>query len=134
MAEASVPASYFRLVERFPLVSIRDDAHLKRAQATLDELLQARPDRGTELYIDALADLVEHYEREHEPPAPVSEGDVLRELMRLHGLTQQALACAVGISQSTISAVLNGARSLTREQVVTLARHFHVKPGAFLGD
>ena len=49
MAVKTAPASYFRLVERFPLVSIRDDAHLKRAQAILDELLRVRPDKGTEL-------------------------------------------------------------------------------------
>ena len=84
------------------------------------------------MYLDDLADLLEHYEREHEPAVAVSEADVLRDLMRLHGLTQQGLAAAVGISQSTISAVLNGARSLTKGQDLTLARHFHVKPGAFL--
>jgi hypothetical protein len=46
MAVKTAPASYFRLVERFPLASIRDDAHLKRAQAILDELLRARPDKA----------------------------------------------------------------------------------------
>jgi hypothetical protein len=49
MAVKTAPASYFRLVERFPLVSIRDDAHLVRAQALLDELLRAGADKGTEL-------------------------------------------------------------------------------------
>jgi len=132
MALKTVPTSYFRLVERFPLISIRDEAHLKRAQAMLDELLRARPDRGTELYLDALTDLVEHYERVHEPPLPVSEADVLRELMRAHGLTQKSLEAAVGISQSTISAVLNGTRSLTKDQILSLARHFGIKPSAFL--
>ena len=67
MAVKTAPASYFRLVERFPLACIRDDAHLKRAQAILDELLRARPDKGTELYLDALTDLVERYEAVHEP-------------------------------------------------------------------
>jgi HTH-type transcriptional regulator / antitoxin HigA len=81
---------------------------------------------------DALTDLVEVYEREHEPARTVSEADVLRELMRSHGLSQQALEAKVGIAQSTISNVLNGSRSLTRDQVITLARFFGVKPGAFL--
>ena len=56
----------------------------------------------------------------------VSEADVLRELMRANGLSQLKLAKAVGISQSTISAVLTGARSLTKDQVVVLGRFFHV--------
>jgi HTH-type transcriptional regulator / antitoxin HigA len=132
MAVKTAPASYFRLVEQFPLISIRDDADLVRAQALLDELLQAQADKGTELYLDALTDLVEVYEREHEPARAVSEADVLRELMRSHGLSQQALEAKVGIAQSTISSVLNGSRSLTRDQVITLARFFGVKPGAFL--
>ena len=131
MAVKTAPASYFRLVERFPLVSIRDDAHLVRAQALLDELLRARADKGTELYLDVLTD-VELYEREHEPAWAVSEADVLRELMRSHGLSQQALEAKVGIAQSTISSVLNGTRSLTKDQVISLAKFFGVRPGAFL--
>ena len=54
MAVKAAPASYFRLVERFPLVSIRYDADLVRALALLDLLLQARADKGTELCLDAL--------------------------------------------------------------------------------
>ncbi len=132
MAVKTAPASYFKLVERFPLASIRDDAHLKRAQTILDELLRARPDKGTELYLDALTDLVESYETVHEPAREISEGDLLRELMRANGLTQKMLEAKVGITQSTISAILNGTRSLTKEQVIVLARYFGVRPSAFL--
>ena len=60
-----------------------------------------------------------------------SEADILRELMRANGLTQQALGKQVGITQSTISAVLNGERRLTREQVGKVAGHFGVSPAAF---
>jgi HTH-type transcriptional regulator/antitoxin HigA len=55
----------------------------------------------------------------------------LRELIRASGLTQPNLAKKVGIAQSTLSAVLNGTRSLTKAQVITLARYFHVSPAAF---
>jgi HTH-type transcriptional regulator / antitoxin HigA len=79
-----------------------------------------------------LTDLVEIYEKAHEPAPDVSEADVLRELMRSNGLSQKELERRVGIAQSTISAVLNGTRSLTREQVITLARFFNVAPAAFL--
>jgi HTH-type transcriptional regulator/antitoxin HigA len=132
MAVKTAPASYFKLVERFPLASIRDDAHLKQAQAILDELLRVRPDKRTELYLDALTDLVERYEAVHEPAREVSEGEVLRELMRANGLTQKMLEAKVGITQSTISAILNGTRSLTKEQVIVLAQYFGVRPSAFL--
>jgi HTH-type transcriptional regulator/antitoxin HigA len=132
MAVKTAPESYFKLVERFPLASIRNDAHLKRAIAVLGELLGAPSDKGTKMYLDALTDLVERYETLHEPARAVSQADVLRELMRSNGLTRKELEARVGIAQSTISAVLNGTRSLTRAQVVALANHFVVRPTAFL--
>jgi HTH-type transcriptional regulator / antitoxin HigA len=52
--------------------------------------------------------------------------------MRANGLTQTELAKSVGIAQSTISAVLSGARSLTKGQVLKLAKYFKVTPAAFL--
>jgi HTH-type transcriptional regulator/antitoxin HigA len=54
--------------------------------------------------------------------------------MRANGFSQPRLAKAIGIAQSTISAVLNGTRSLTREQVVRVAKFFHVSPAAFLSE
>ena len=38
----------------------------------------------------------------------------------------------VGIAQSTISAVLNGSRKLTKAHVLKLAEFFNVAPAAFL--
>jgi antitoxin component HigA of HigAB toxin-antitoxin module len=76
--------------------------------------------------------LIAGYEDEHVPIANVSEADVLRELMRSNGLSQMELAKAVGIAQSTVSAVLTGARSLTKGQILKLARFFGIAPAAFL--
>ncbi len=126
------PDTYLALVIEFPLVPIRDDAHRARASAVLDQLLQQDLDRGQQDYLEVLTDLVEKYEEGHVPIPNASESDVLRELMRSHGLSQNALKAATGIAQSTISAVLNGERSLTKEQVITLAGFFGVSPLAFL--
>jgi HTH-type transcriptional regulator/antitoxin HigA len=127
-----LPDSYYELVQRFPLTHIRDEAHLDAAQEVIDRLLEKELDRGGREYLDALTDLVETYEDEHHPIPDASEADVLRFLMESNGLSQARLAKAVGISQSTLSAVLGGARSLTKEQVVSLAKFFHVSPAAFL--
>lgn len=124
--------SYFKLVGRFPLSHIRDEDHLAAAQAMIDQLLQDDLDMGAQEYLDALTDLVEVYEVEHEAIPDASEAEVLHELMRSNRLSQARLAQEVGIAQSTISAVLNGARSLTKGQVVRLARFFHVSPAVFL--
>jgi HTH-type transcriptional regulator/antitoxin HigA len=127
-----LPATYFDLVQRFPLTHIRDDAHLDAAQEVIDRLLQEDLDEGTQEYLDALTDLVETYEDERQPIPDASEADVLRELMRSNGLSQLKLAKEAKISQSTLSAVLTGTRSLTKKQLIALARYFHVSPAAFL--
>lgn len=128
----TLPDTYFRLVQEFPLTHIRDENHLGAAQKMIDRLLNENLDKGAREYLNAMTDLVETYEDEYEPIPDASEADVLRELMRANGLSQPKLAKEVKISQSTISAVLSGTRSLTKEQVVTLARFFHVSPAAFL--
>ncbi len=128
----ALPATYFKLVKRFPLVQIRDEAHLRRASETINRLLQEERDKGAEEYLDVLSDLVEAYESRHVLIPDASEADVLRELMRANGLSQSTLATKVKISQSTISAVVTGARSLTKDQVRRLAKYFKVSPDAFM--
>jgi HTH-type transcriptional regulator/antitoxin HigA len=119
-------------VRQFPLTHIRDENHLEAAQQMIDHLLEDELDEGAEEYLDALTDLIETYEDEHHPIPDASEADVLRELMRSNNLRQPMVAKMAGISQSTISAVLNGKRSLTKAQVVSLAKVFGVSPSAFL--
>src|SRR5438132_883538 len=114
----TLPDTYFALVKQVPLVHIRDDNHLGAAQEMIDRLLQQDLDEGAQAYLDVLTDLVEAYEDQHHPIPDASEADVLRELMRGNGFSQARLAKAAGISQATISAVLNGSRSLTRGQAV----------------
>ena len=127
-----VPETYWKLVKRFPLIHLRDEAHLDEALEVLKGLLRQDRDEGAQEYLDVLTDLVAAYEVEHVPMADVSEADVLRELMRSNGLSQVELAKAAGIAQSTISAVLTGARSLTKGQVLKLAQFFGIGPAAFL--
>jgi HTH-type transcriptional regulator / antitoxin HigA len=127
-----LPDTYFQLVKQFPLAHLRDDDHLSAAQEVIDRLLQEDLDEGAQAYLGVLTDLVEAYEAEHVLIPDASEADVLRELMRANNLSQLALAKEVGIAQSTISAVLNGTRSLTKDHLVKLARFFHVSPSAFL--
>ena len=127
-----LPDTYFELVKQFPLTRIRDDEHLNEAQQVIDRLLEENLDEGAQEYLDVLTDLVETYEDAHESIPDASEADVLRELMRSNGFGQSSLSKKVGISQSTISAVLNGIRSLTKEQIITLAAFFRVSPAAFL--
>jgi len=122
----TMPDTYFRLVH------IRDEAHLDAAQGVIDRLLREDLDEGAEEYLDALSDLVETYETAHHPIPDASGADVLRELMAMNRLSQQQLEKAVGIKQSTISAILNGGRKLTMKHAESLASYFHVRRDAFL--
>lgn len=128
----TMPDTYFRLVRQLPLTHLRDEAHATAAQAMIDRLLEKDLDAGEQAYLDVLTDLVEAYEDRHVAVPDASEADVLRCLMTANGLSQAALAKQVGIASSTLSAVLNGTRSLTRGQVLVLAKFFGVAPGAFL--
>lgn len=127
-----MPDSYFKLIKRFPLTHIRNRKHLGQALELVDELLQQHLDHGAQEYFDALSDLVASFEDEHAPIPDASESDVLRELWRSSGLTQTELAKAVGISQSTISAVLSGDREMTKGHMLALAKFFNVPPAVFL--
>jgi HTH-type transcriptional regulator / antitoxin HigA len=128
----SLPDSYFKLVRKFPLTRIRDDEHLAKAQEFLDNLLSQELDKGGDAYLDALSDFIENYEKENEPSSDAPPEDVLRELISSSKLSQHQLSKAVGIAQSTISAVLNGSRRLTTDHMMKLARHFNVSPAVFL--
>ena len=124
--------SYFKLIKEFPLRHIRDNDELAAALEMIDRLLRAELDAGARDYLDALTDLVETFEDRHSSIPAASEADVLRVLLESSGLSQSGLAKRVGIAQSTLSAVLTGARTLTKTQVVKLARFFGVPASTFL--
>jgi antitoxin component HigA of HigAB toxin-antitoxin module len=108
-----VPDTYLDCVRELPLRSIRSESELDAAEAMLHRLLARRLDRGGKQYLDALTDLIEVYEKQAHPIPDASEVDVLATLMESNGLSQSAVTRETGISQSTISAVLGGVRSLT---------------------
>ena len=98
----------------------------------IDRLLREPLAPGAQHDLNVLTDLVEIYEELHEAIPDASEADVLRELMRSNGLSQARLAEKTGVAQSTISSVLGGSRSLTKDQIIRLAAWFQVVPAAFL--
>jgi HTH-type transcriptional regulator/antitoxin HigA len=115
-----------------PLRPIRSKAALDRAIALVDELLdRGNLGRDEQDYLDVLSDLIERYEAEEHPIAPVSDAQMLQHLIEAKGVTQADVARETGIAESTISEVLAGKRSLNRTHIGKLARYFHVEPGVF---
>ena len=128
----SVRDGYFALVVKLPLRPIRSDEDLAKAIRMVDSLLDRRdlaPDE--EDYLEVLGDLIERYEGEAHPLAPVSDADMLRHLIEAKEVSQTEISTATGIADSTISEVLKGKRSLNRSHIGKLARYFNVSPELF---
>ena len=92
---------YFDLVRRFPLVPIRDDAHLAAAHAMLDELsILPEPalTAGQAAYLSVLCDLAGAYEGPvlDEMLRETTGVDLLRLMMDEHGLSAEDVGRIVG--------------------------------------
>ncbi|MCK9800485.1 transcriptional regulator [Pseudomonas sp. MAFF 302030] len=110
----------------------RSEADYDGLVLALDELLdiigedEAHP--LTSL-VDIIGDWIEAYDEEHHPMPRVSGVEMLRCLMREHGLTQGDLP-GVG-AQSVVSEVLSGKRQLNLRQIRWLAGRFKVSMEVF---
>ena len=119
--------SYLECVLAFPLTTISSDDHLEAAGEVMDRLLtNASLDRGQQSYLDALSDLVASYEDVHFPIEPATDADMLRHLLDAKGASQADLHRETGISKSSISEVLSGKKSLSRQMIRKLAGYFGV--------
>jgi HTH-type transcriptional regulator/antitoxin HigA len=123
---------YFELVQQFPLRPLRSDEELDEAVRVVDALV-GRPDLapGEQDYLEVLGDLIERYESEAHPMAPVSDAEMLRHLIEAKGVSQAAVAQGTGMAESTICEVLAGKRSLNRGHIGKLAKYFSVSPEVF---
>ena len=101
--------------------------------ASLDELLDLiGEDESSPLASLAtiMGGLIEAYDHEHRPMPKASGVDVLRYMMREHGLSQSDLP-GVG-AQSVVSEVLSGKRQLNLRQIRWLAERFGVSVETFI--
>ncbi len=65
---------------------------------------------------------------------PVHPGEVLKEdLLKPSGLSQNALAKAIGMPPIRISQIVRGKRAITPETALRLARYFGTSPEFWLG-
>jgi HTH-type transcriptional regulator / antitoxin HigA len=119
--------SYLELVLSFPLASIKSGRHLEAAQEVMDRLLaKGELNEGEEMYLDALSDLVAAYEDRHYAIEPASDAELLLHLMEAKGITQIQLSQDARIAKSSISEVLSGKKSFSRQMIRKLADYFKV--------
>ena len=120
------------MVRAFPLVSIRDNAHLDAAIAQLHRLLDiAERSEGEEAYLGALTDLIEVYENQHIRIRKASGVEMVVHLMEEHGLLQKDMDFAFG-NKSVTSAVLSGSRPIGLTAARRLSERFHLPLDTFL--
>ncbi|NVZ67778.1 helix-turn-helix domain-containing protein [Pseudomonas costantinii] len=111
----------------------KNEADYDLLVTALDELLDLiGEDESNPLMslVDILSDWIEAYDHEHRPMPLASGVDVLRAMMREHGLNQSDLP-GVG-TQSVVSEVLSGKRRLNLRQVRWLAERFGVSVETFI--
>jgi len=137
MASAvTVGKDYFKLVERFPLLHIRNVVQLRKANEIIRELANQERlgllSKAESEYLDALCDLVAAYESKHfdfgTRSTPV---EIVRYLMKVNGLRQSDLAPVFG-GQSRVSDFLTGKRSLSKGQIAKLCQRFRLSSILFL--
>ena len=127
---------YRTLINRLPLVPVRDSTHLQQANALIHELALKGVSRtsGETDYFLVLSKLVSEYEERtfaylH---TDMSQSEILESLLESSGMTQLDLGNLLSISQARISDVVNGKRELSKEQISKICRHFHLSSDLFL--
>ncbi|WP_426135535.1 helix-turn-helix domain-containing protein [Pseudomonas sp. PWP3-1b2] len=111
----------------------KNEADYDELVTALDELLDLiGEDESNPLMslVDILSDWIEAYDHEHRPMPVASGADVLRAMMREHGLNQSDLP-GVG-TQSVVSEILSGKRKLNLRQIRWLAERFGVSVETFI--
>jgi len=133
--KGKVRDDYLELVLKFPLASLKSEKQFVNAQAVIDELLaKGTLSVGEEMYLDALSDLVASYEDAHYPIEPASDADMLRHLMEAKGVTQTELHRDTGLAKSSISEILAGRKTFSRQMIRTLADYFKVDVGVLAAN
>ena len=113
---------------------ITSDAQNERYISALLELERSEHlSREEKMYAGLLTLLIEAYEEEHYSIHAASPVEVLAELIEANDLRQKDLVPVFG-SESVVSEVLSGKRSLNTHQIEGLSRRFKVSPAVFFSE
>jgi HTH-type transcriptional regulator / antitoxin HigA len=127
---------YLELVKAFPLRPIRNAKGHKRALATLRGLVGESGPAVAD-YKVVLGSLIEEYERDAFPEldramSKLTAADIVLHLLGERDMSVNAFAKAIGVSQSSLSDMINGRRDWSKTAIVRIADYFGLQPGLFL--
>ena len=131
-----ISPTYLQLVGVFPLQAISSKKQHEMALKVVEKLIthinEEKPnDRGIEIYLKTLSELVNDYEKNQFRSAGVSGAEMLAYIMDIQGLNQSDLSKELG-GQSVVSKILKGERELNIRQIKSLAKKFQVSPEVFI--
>jgi HTH-type transcriptional regulator/antitoxin HigA len=124
--------SYWRLIKRHPLRSIRSEGQLDAAQSIVDSLLQEELDMGGQAYLEALSDLIILYEEKHYALDPLPPHQLLQQMLKERGMSQADLCRTTGLAKATVSDLITGKRAFTVEQMHAIAEVFGLPGSVFM--
>jgi HTH-type transcriptional regulator / antitoxin HigA len=132
---------YQKLIRRFPLLPLHNDADHEAAMAVITELLDRKDSLTPEEagYLTVIEQLVDTYEN-NDPEvralmaraANISPAESLQYLMEQGNLTLSGLAGEIGCDKGNLSSFLAGKRGLSKSNAVKLAERFKVSVALFL--
>ena len=125
---------YLDLVLAFPLRPIRSRSAHEKAKTFLRSLAGRRGSAVRDYKI-ILASIIADYERSAHHGLDLSKvtaAEIVHHLLSERDMSVNALAKAVGISQSSLSEMLNGRRDWSKAAIVSISSYFRLEPAVFL--
>jgi HTH-type transcriptional regulator / antitoxin HigA len=128
-----IPETFTELVCAWCPRAIHDRIEFKNAMEIIEAIAGFELNREQQDYLETVSILADEYDRKHNPqPARAKPVEVLRHLVEEHNLSSRALGRILGKDESLGSKILAGERSITVEHALRLAKHFGIRPEAFL--
>lgn len=128
-----IPETFAELVRVWVPRAIHDRRDFENAMEIIEAMAGLDLNAEQEDYLETVSILADEYDHKNNPqPATAKPVEVLRHLVEDHNLSSRALGRILGKDESLGSKILAGERAITVDHAVTLAKHFGIRPEAFL--
>jgi antitoxin component HigA of HigAB toxin-antitoxin module len=127
---------YFTLIQRFPLVPIRNARHLKEAHSIIDELTRIPENKltqGQSEYLEVLGDLTLKFEMPEmaNEVQGITGLDLMKHLLEANAMSASDLGRVLG-QRELGSKILREDRQISKMQAKALGVHFGLPGEMFL--
>ena len=125
---------YVRLANRIVVKAIETEAEFDRMVAAVERLMdkgESNLSPEESALLETMAILIQAYDDHHYAPPPLPPCEMLAYLMETSGRTAKDLLPVFG-TRGRVSEILNGKRSISKEQAKKLALLFRVSAGMFI--